>query len=72
MDWIRHSVLQEARFLKLRQMYPRYRFALKVRGGAWARVKDASLCVVFEFPSSEDVDSSLFCEGVSSSCWEVD
>lgn len=33
MDWIRHSVLQEARFLKLRQMYPRYRFALKVRGG---------------------------------------
>lgn len=31
-----------------------------------------SLCVVFEFPSSEDVDSSLFCEGVSSSCWEVD
>lgn len=33
MDWIRHAAFQEARFLKLRQMYPRYRFALKVRGG---------------------------------------
>ena len=71
MDWMRPAVLQEARFLKLRQMYPRHRFALKVRGGVGAS-EGPSLCVVFEFPSSEDVDSSLFCEGVSSSCWEVD
>lgn len=70
MDWMRHAVLQEARFLKLRQMYPRHRFALKVRGVSAS--EGPSLCVVFEFPSSEDVDSSLFCEGVSSSCWEVD
>lgn len=72
MDWMRHAVLQEARFLKLRQMYPRHRFALKVRGGGVGASEGPSLCVVFEFPSSEDVDSSLFCEGVSSSCWEVD
>lgn len=39
MDWIRHAVLQEVRFLKLRQTYPRYQFALKA-WGSWARVKD--------------------------------
>lgn len=31
-----------------------------------------SFCVVSEFPSSEDMDSSLFCRSVSLPCWEVD